>query len=181
MNISEEEIIMSNIEIAWLELFSVGGVGLLLIIFAILARVKANRDKKLCINQTKGIVMRYGYTENGVYPILEYYVDGVRYKTKKKFNSIRTIQATGISQPDIYEDEKGNLHIKVGMCVGWDKLASMLWPINSTMTVYYNPKKPKHCYVDRPISNSFVVTMFIIMGIGIIILSILVFFNIYRR
>ncbi|MBS5326285.1 MAG: hypothetical protein KHY20_07835 [Lachnospiraceae bacterium] len=44
------------------------------------------------------------------------------------------------------------------------------------MTVYYNPDNPEKCYVERPFSGGFTSTMFIVMGLVTISLSVLVFF-----
>lgn len=113
-----------------------------------------------------------------MYPIVEYIVDGVTYKTKKKYKGIKSIKASGIPLPvksNAYEDEKGFLHIKSGAIVNVRQMAEKLWPINSKMIVYYNPYNPKICYVDRPIYNSFASKMFIIMGSVVIVISIIVF------
>lgn len=98
---------------------------------------------------------------------------------KKIFCGIKTTQISGVPVPvksEVYEDEKGWLHVKTGSIANLRQLAEQLWPINSKMTVYYNPNNPKKCYVDRPISKSFTSMMFIIMGIVTILLSVLVFF-----
>ena len=106
-------------------------------------------------------------------------MNGTCYKTKKIFCVIKTTQISGVPVPvksEVYEDEKGWLHVKTGSIANLRQLAEQLWPINSKMTVYYNPNNPKKCYVDRPISKSFTSMMFIIMGIVTILLSVLVFF-----
>lgn len=113
-----------------------------------------------------------------MYPIVEYKVDGITYKTKKKYKGIKSIKVSGIPLPvksNAYEDEKGYLHIKSGAIVNVRQMAEKLWPINSKMIVYYNPDNPKICYVDRPIHNSFASMMFIIMGSVVIVISIIVF------
>ena len=114
-----------------------------------------------------------------MYQIVEYYVDGVCYKGKKKFRSFITTQISGlpitVKEKD-YEDEKGCLHVKIGAVANLYELAQQLWHIGSKMVVYYNPNNPKKCYVDRPISKSLMSMMFMIIGIFIILLSILFFF-----
>ncbi len=40
---------------------------------------------------------------------------------------------------EVYEDEKGWLHVKTGAIANLRQFAEQLWPINSKMTVYYNP------------------------------------------
>ena len=44
---------------------------------------------------------------------------------------------------EVYEDEKGWLHVKTGAIANLRQFAEQLWPINSKMTVYYNPNNPK--------------------------------------
>ena len=69
-----------------------------------------------------------------------------------------------------------SLCYRTGAIANLRQFAEQLWPINSKMTVYYNPNNPKKCYVDRPISKSFTSMMFIIMGTVTILSSVLVFF-----
>lgn len=171
---------MTEIQIAWLELMTVGGLGVILVLLGVTFNIIVKRQNQLCTKQTDGSVKQYGFPGNGrVYPIVEYFVNGTCYKTKKKFRGIKTTQISGVPVPvksEVYEDEKGWLHVKTGFIANLRQLAEQLWPINSKMTVYYNPNNPKKCYVDRPISKSFTSMMFIIMGIVTILLSVLVFF-----
>ena len=44
---------------------------------------------------------------------------------------------------EVYEDEKGWLHVNNGAIANLRQFAEQLWPINSKMTVYYNPNNPK--------------------------------------
>ena len=167
---------MTEIQIAWLELMTVGGLGVILVLLGVTFNIIVKRQNQLCTKQTDGIVKQYGFPGNGrVYPIVEYFVNGTCYKTKKKFRGIKTTQISGVPVPvksEVYEDEKGWLHVKTGSIANLRQLAEQLWPINSKMTVYYNPNNPKKCYVDRPISKSFTSMMFIIMGIVTILLSV---------
>lgn len=68
------------------------------------------RQNQLCTKQTDGIVKQYGFPGNGrVYPIVEYFVNGTCYKTKKIFCGIKTTQISGVPVPvksEVYEDEK---------------------------------------------------------------------------
>ena len=170
---------MTEIQIAWLELMTVGGLGVILVLLGVTFNIIVKRQNQLCTKQTDGIVKQYGFPGNGrVYPIVEYFVNGTCYKTKKIFCGIKTTQISGVPVPvksEVYEDEKGWLHVKTGSIANLRQLAEQLWPINSKMTVYYNPNNPKKCYVDRPISKSFTSMMFIIMGIVTILLSCLLY------
>jgi hypothetical protein len=171
---------MSELQIAWLELGTVGGLGVILALAGIMIEIVTKRKNALCTYKTNGVVIKYGFPGEGrMYPVVEYIVDGNFYQDKKKFRGIKTKKISGLPmyvQSKAYEDEKGWLHVKIGSIANLRQLAEQLWPINSEMTVYYNPKDPKKCYVERPVSGSFTSTMFIIMGLVTIILGVVVFF-----
>ena len=78
---------MSELQIAWLELITVGGgLGIILALAGVIINIIAERQNKLCTQHTEGIVIQYGFPGDGrMYPIVEYFVDGVCYKAKKKF------------------------------------------------------------------------------------------------
>lgn len=164
---------------AWIQLLVDGGIGLVLIISGILMNMISKKHNKQCTKRVEGKVISYSFPgESRMYPIVEYVVDGITYKTKKKYKGFKSIKASGIPLPvksNAYEDEKGYLHIKSGAIVNVRQMAEKLWPINSKMIVYYNPDNSKICYVDRPIYNSFASKMFIMMGSVVIVISIIVF------
>ena len=165
---------------AWIQLLVDGGIGLILIISGILMNMISNKHNKQCTKSVEGKVISYSFPgESRMYPIVEYVVDGVTYKTKKKYKGIKSIKASGIPLPvksNAYEDEKGYLRIKSGAISNVRQIAEKLWPMNSKMIIYYNPDNPKISYVDRPIANSFASMMFIIMGTVVIVMSVIVFF-----
>ena len=171
---------MTEIQIAWLELMTVGGLGVILVLLGVTFNIIVKRQNQLCTKQTDGIVKQYGFPGNGrVYPIVEYFVNGTCYKTKKIFCGIKTTQISGVPVPvksEVYEDEKGWLHVKTGSIANLRQLAEQLWPINSNMTDYYNPNTQKKCYVYRQNSKRFTSIIYIILGIVPILLSVLVFF-----
>lgn len=164
----------------WIQLIVDGGIGLILIISGIFMNMISKRHNKQCIKSVEGYVVSYSFPgESRMCPVVEHVVDGITYKTKKKYKGIKSVKASGIPLPvksNAYEDEKGYLHIKTGAIINVRQMAEKLWPINSKMIVFYNPDKPKICYVDRPIHNSFASMMFIIMGSVVIVMSIIVFF-----
>ena len=171
---------MSELQIALLELLIVGGLGVILVLSGVILHIVEKRQSKLCTKQTEGIVVQYGFSGNGrMYPIVEYFVNGTSYKTRKKFRGVKTERISGSLiqvSSEAYEDEKGWLHVKLGPIANLRQIAEQLWAIDSKMAVYYNPDNPQKCYVDRPISGSFTTFMFILMGIITIILSVFVFF-----
>ena len=83
---------MTEIQIAWLELMTVGGLGVILVLLGVTFNIIVKRQNQLCTKQTDGIVKQYGFPGNGrVYPIVEYFVNGTCYKTKKIFCGIKAI------------------------------------------------------------------------------------------
>ena len=171
---------MSELQIACLELITIGSLGIILALSGVIINIVTKKQSKSCTKQTEGIVIKYRFSGEGrMCPIVEYFVDGACYKTRKKFRGVKTKKISGAPlqvQSKAYEDEQGWLHVKFGPIVNLHQLAEQLWPIDSKMTVYYNPNNPKKCYVDRPISESITSMIFILMGIITIILSVLVFF-----
>ena len=68
---------MAEIQIAWLELMTVGGLGVILVLLGVTFNIIVKRQNQLCTKQTDGIVKQYGFPGNGrVYPIVEYFVNG---------------------------------------------------------------------------------------------------------
>ena len=172
-------ITMAEIQIAWLELILVGGLGSILALLGIMITIIAKKQSKQCTKQTEGVVVQYRFSGEGrMNPIVEYFVDGTCYKASKKFRGIMTKQVSGLPVPvesKAYEDEKGYLHVKIGPIANLRQLSEQLWPVGSKMTVYYNPNNPKKCYVDRPVYGSATSVIFIITGLVTVILSLAVF------
>ena len=171
---------MTELQIAYLELAIVGGLGALLVIAGIAVRVLAKRTNDSCTARTTGTVVKHRFAGVGrLYPIVRYEVSGKSYQTRKKYNGVKFVQVTGLPvpiQPEAHEDEKGWLHVKLGPMANIGDLAEQLWPIGSGVTVHYDPAKPQRSYVDRPVSSSFACTMFIIAGLATIAMGVLVFF-----
>lgn len=171
---------MTDLEIAYLELFSVGGLGALLVVAGIAARAFAKKANDSCTARTEGVVIGHRYAGEGrMYPLVQYEVDGKIYQTRKKYKGVKLVEVSGLPvpmQPEAHEDEKGWLHVKLGPMANMRDLAERLWPKNSSMAVYYNPTKPQRSYVYRSISSSFASMMFMVMGLVTIALGALVFF-----
>ena len=84
---------MAEIQIAWLELMTVGGLGVILVLLGVTFNIIV-KDRINCVQKkTDSIVKQYGFPGNGrVCPIVEYFVNGTCYKAKKKFRGIITTQ-----------------------------------------------------------------------------------------
>lgn len=171
---------MAELWIAYLELFVVGGLGVLLVVAGIAAQALAKKANDSCIARTEGVVVRHRYAGEGrLYPVVQYEVDGKIYQTRKKYKGVKLMQVTGLPvpmQPEACEDEKGWLHVRLGPMANMRDLAERLWPIGSSIAVYYNPAKPQRSYVDRPVSSSFAFAMLVVAGLATIAMGILVFF-----
>ena len=171
---------MTDLQIAWLELALVGGSGALLLLAGIAVKVVQNRKNRRCTEKTVGTVAEHiFYGKGSMCPVIGYRVDGKEYRTRKKYKGVKFIKISGLPLPiksDAYEDEKGWLHVKTGPAANLRVLAEKLWPYGSETTVYYNPENPKECYVERPVSGGIVTIIFTAMGIGLILVSILLFY-----
>lgn len=104
---------------AMVQLLVDGGIGLILIISGIIMNMISKRNNKQCTKSVEGKVISYGFLgESRMYPIVEYIIDDVTYKTKKKYKGIKSVKASGIPLPiksNAYEDEKGYLISNQGL------------------------------------------------------------------
>lgn len=170
---------MTEIQIAWLELMTMGTVGAVLALSGVIVAMIAKKRTRSCTRKVEGTVKNHGFPGGGrMYPIVEYHVNGIRYRAKKKFNGVRTRRISGFPIPmkeGAHEDEKGWLHVTLGPIVNLRQLAEELWPIGSRMMVYYDPDDPKCSYVDRPIARSIVPAALVLAGAAVASLGVLVF------
>ena len=171
---------MSESQIAYLALASVGGLGALLVIAGVVAKALMKRANDACTATTMGVVVEHRFAGDGrMCPVVQYSVDGTRYRTKKKFRGVKYVHVAGLPipmRPEAYEDEKGWLHVKTGPVANMRDLAERLWPINSGMVVHYDPTNPRRNYVGRPLAARFEFTMSIVMGLAVMAIGVLVFF-----
>ena len=132
---------MTELQIAYLELAIVGGIGALLVIAGIVARALAKRANDSCTARTTGTVVKHRFAGEGrLYPVVQYEVSGKNYQVRKQYNGVKFVRVTGLPvpmQPEVREDEKGWLHVKLGPMANVRDLAEQLWPIGSGMTVHY--------------------------------------------
>ena len=168
---------MSDYFVAILALASLGCFGLVFIVASFAVKIQARRKIEKCTMQTKGTVIKHKFPgDDRMLPVVEFCVEGKHYRTEKKWNSYRQIKVPLPIQTDVWEDEKGNLCVKSGIYGGIWAFAESMWPIGSTMTVYYFPGNPKINYVDRPINNSFISTVFLISGVALVAIGVIMFF-----
>ena len=124
------------------------------------------RNAKRCTEKTEGVIVRYSYAlYNGIsLPVVEYTVDGNRYKVLgPKFlyaisNTISTPLGSIVSDVKMDNFEDGEIPQVLRYKIYRNSFISLTksplmerFPIGGKVTVYYDPKKPKHSYVERPL------------------------------
>ena len=125
------------------------------------------RNAKRCTERTEGVIIRYSYAlYNGIsLPVVEYTVDGNQYKVVgPKFimaisNTISTPLGSIASDVKMDNSEDGEIPQVLRYKIYRNSFISLTksplmerFPIGGKVTVYYDPKKPKHSYVERPVS-----------------------------
>lgn len=124
------------------------------------------RNAKRCTEKTEGVIIRYSYTlYNGIsLPVVEYTVDGNQYKVVgPKFimaisNTISSPLGSVVSDVKMDNLEDGEIPQILRYKIYRNSFISLTksplmerFPIGGKAAVYYDPKKPKHSYVERPL------------------------------
>ena len=124
------------------------------------------RNTKRCTERTEGVIIRYSYAlYNGIsLPVVEYTVDGNQYKVVgPKFlmaisNTISTPLGSIVSDVKMDNLEDGEIPQILRYKIYRNSFISLTkspfierFPIGGKAAVYYDPNKPKHSYVERPL------------------------------
>lgn len=124
------------------------------------------RNAKRCTEKTEGVIIRYSYTlYNGIsLPVVEYTVNGKQYKVLgPKFlyaisNTISSPVGSIVSDVKMDNFEDGEIPQVLRYKIYRNSFISLTkspleeyFPVGSRVAVYYDPKKPKHSYVERPL------------------------------
>ena len=124
------------------------------------------RNAKRCTERTEGVIIRYSYAlYNGIsLPVVEYAVDGNQYKVVgPKFlsaisNTISTPLGSIVSDVKMDNFEDGEIPQVLRYKIYRNSFISLTkspleeyFPVGSKVAVYYDPKKPKYSYVERPL------------------------------
>ena len=124
------------------------------------------RNTKRCTQKTEGVIIRYSYAlYNGIsLPVVEYTADGNQYKVVgPKFrsaisNTISTPLGSIVSDVKMDNFEDGEIPQVLRYKIYRNSFISLTkspleehFPVGSKVAVYYDPKKPKHSYVERPL------------------------------
>ena len=88
---------MTELQIAYLELAIVGGLGALLVIAGIVARALAKRANDSCTARTTGTVLKHRFTGEGrLYPVVQYEASGKNHQVRKRYNGVKLVRVTGL-------------------------------------------------------------------------------------
>ena len=124
------------------------------------------RNAKRCTQKTEGVIIRYSYAlYNGIsLPVVEYTVDGNQYKVVgPKFrsaisNTISSPVGSIVSDVKMDNFEDGEIPQVLRYKIYRNSFISLTkspleeyFPVGSRVAVFYDPKKPKHSYVERPL------------------------------
>lgn len=150
--------------------------GIYTLIFAIVVWILTYRFdlkkinlKKRCTQHVVGQVVRYSSIQYGGnhIPLVKYRVEGREYKVagpKFKWGRTKTVSTPFVdphsaiesnlnTREDLPDVLKVTIH-KNSMVSVTESPLLKLYPVGSSVDVYYNPKKPKDAYVQRPIGPS---------------------------
>ena len=124
------------------------------------------RNAKRCTEKTEGVIVRYSYAlYNGIsLPVVEYTVNGNQYKVVgPKFqraisNTVSTPLGSIVSDVKMDNFEDGEIPQVLRYKIYRNSFISLTksplrerFPIGGKVTIYYDPKKPKYSYVERPL------------------------------
>lgn len=171
---------MKNTDLSIIFLIVLGLTGIILIMIGIFTLLHQINKKNKCSATTYGKVVDYKYPDvSDIYPIVEFFVGGVSYKAKKRFKGVIKVHKPKIKndvKSNIYEDDRGYLHIKESFVTNLRKMGEYMWPIGSNMKVFYDPRNPKVNYADKYYINKLLFFIFLGIGISSIFLGVLFYF-----
>lgn len=157
--------------------------GLAFMLAGILILTLENRKKSRCTAMTTGTVVRYSFVNGTPSPVASYTVGGVSYEKKRRFRGVVEVR-TGISPKDLtgenqscYISENDVVHIRGGAALNLRAMAERLYPLGSSIPVWYDPEKPQRAYVEKiPSKGSIVGWVFVWTGLGLAALGIFLSF-----
>lgn len=108
-----------------------------------------NKRSKLCTQHILGTVVKYS-VNNSRAPVVEYVVEGEKYRKALKYTLIITsaspLNSVKTTAEDLLEPK---LRIRRNSVLSVDTLMKDTFPIGSKMNVCYRPDKPKEAFVER--------------------------------
>lgn len=160
----------------------IGGLGIILLVIGVAIGAVQKSKIRHCTEVISGRVIRHRYRGGGrMNPVVEYEVEGQIYTVVRTFRGI--ITKTRISPGNLYEDggayvtEKDYLYIPMSAVTNIRQMAQDLWPIGSSIAVYYNPSHPGQAFAEKkPVRLPAETSIFTATGIGLLILSAIIAF-----
>lgn len=158
---------------------SIGMVTLIFSIIFLIFYYLYRRDIKIKIQSTskvEGIVVAYD-SRNEVpvsLPIVEYSVNGIKYKKKYDYSYFVQI-STKSKQSNVFDT-------KYVHGTGQNLDLKTIFPIGSSMTVYYNPKNPEIGFVERfaGLDRYYNIAMKVTIAVYLLIASLLLYLLIFK-
>ena len=168
---------MSDKTVAMLMLGILAGMGCISILAGVLISLVSKKKNLKCTEKVKGKIIDFKFPgDSRVIPIVQFSVNNSVYVTKKRFNGYKKIRNSLSKKSDMWEDERGYLHLSTGVITNINKLANTMWPVGSLIEVFYCPDNPQINYVEQPTDNHFLKNFFLLTGVGLIVLGIMMYF-----
>lgn len=165
---------------------AVAGAGVVFIILSIFFFRRNSYFKKHCTATTTGKVIKYKFGGKSgahwVSPLVEFYVDGKKYKAYRHYKGVVSVHApkidpgSFIGKGDSFFISKNDMfHINTsGSIHNYRKMGEETWPIGTELPVVYNPEKPKQAFVEKVVTiNNIAGICFLCCGAGFILLGVL--------
>lgn len=152
--------------------------GLIIMLAGLLLFVLEKRKKSRCTAMTMGTVVRYSFVNGTPSPVAAYTVGGVSYEKKRKFRGVVQVRKN-LSPRDwtwknqsCYISENDVIHIRGGAVLNLRAMAESLYPMGSSIPVWYDPEKPRRAYVEKiPVKGPIVGWVFVWTGLGYVALG----------
>lgn len=157
--------------------------GLVFMLVGILILALETRRKSRCTAMTTGTVVRYSFANGTPSPVAAYTVGGISYEKKRRFRGVVEVR-TRLSPKDLtgenqscYISENDVVHMRGGAALNLRAMAERLYPLGSSIPVWYDPEKPRRAYVEKlPAKRSIVGWVFVWTGLGLAALGIFLSF-----
>lgn len=156
-----------------LGILSVSGFAMIIIGYAIKKRTENKLDR--CTRKTEGEVTGFDARGNGLYfPIVRFEHKGTPYKARLIYRAIAVKSSNLYGETEVTGDKfDQTLHVKRNSVMSRNPLES-LFPIGSSLEVYYNELNPKENYVHRK-PKSLMPMILMLSGVGSILVGLILY------
>lgn len=171
----------SSWQTALLAASALGVPGATLMVVGIVVVALSRRRLAACTAVATGVVTDYRFMSGdneGIAPVLTYQVNGRRYEVVRRFRRVSSVKVVAPWLPSgevklwVTPDDVLHVKYKGSGIMHYDRPARQLWPLGSTMPVYYNPDKPWQAYAQVKRSGSKGTAMILII-LGAVMLCVL--------